>query len=166
VLNGRYELHDPACRGRRCVKGGIRDVEQLCGEALERRGITLGHSNYEDRLAFAISECWILAGKYEPAKDGARKNMAAWVFFRLGQRLVDAERAEHRTVWRFKDYVHVRARPEFVPLEPELERIDGTWAGDPARDRDPDLARLLAARGGQLARDLDELGIEAPRRVA
>ncbi len=71
--------------------------------------------------------------------------MAAWLFIRLCQRLVDAERAEHRTVWRFKDYVHVRSRPDFVPLEPELERFDGTGAGDPARDRDPDLGRLLAA---------------------
>jgi hypothetical protein len=165
VLNGRYELHDPACRGR-CVRGCIRDVERLCGEALERRGIRLGHSDYENRLAFAISECWILAGKYDPAKDGARKNMCAWIFVRLGQRLVDVERAEYRTVWRFKDYVDVRPRPEFVPLEPELERIDGTGTGDPARDRDPDLARLFAGGSRRRAWDLDELGVSPPRRAA
>jgi hypothetical protein len=88
LLGSVLTLHDPACRGR-CVKGCIRDVERLCGEALERRGIRLGNPDYEDKLSFAISECWIIAGKYEPAKDGTRKNMAAWVFFRLGQRLVD-----------------------------------------------------------------------------
>lgn len=128
LLGGILTLHDPSCQGR-CGKGCVRDVESLCGKALERRGIRLGHSDYEDRLAFAISECWILAGRYDPDRDRARSkgrepNMGAWIFFKLRQRLVDAERAQYRTVWRSKDYVYERPRPEFVALEPELERIE------------------------------------------
>ena len=48
--------------------------------------------------------------------------MAAFIFFRLGQRLVDVERAEYRTVWRFKDCVYERPRPEFISYEPTSAR--------------------------------------------
>ncbi len=128
LLGGVLTLHDPSCRGR-CVKGCIRDVEELYGEALERQGITLGRSDYEGKLAFAIAECWILAGKYDRERDGTRTNMAAFIFFRLGQRLVDAERAEYRTVWRFKDYVYERPRPEFISYEHQLQRAAGKRSG-------------------------------------
>jgi hypothetical protein len=92
--------------------------------------------------------------------------MAAWVFFRLGQRQVDVERAEYRTVWTFKDYVPVRTRPEFVPLADELDESLGTRRGDPASSRSADLARGLGRRRFGDARDLDILRERAPRRVA
>jgi hypothetical protein len=121
LLGGVLTLHDPSCRGR-CVKGCIRDVEELCGEALERRGITLGHSDYEDKLAFAIGRVLDPRREVRPGTGRTRKNMAAFIFFRLGQRLVDVERAEYRTVWRFKDYVYERPHPEFISYEPTSAR--------------------------------------------
>lgn len=166
VLAGVLPLHEPGCPERgRCRAGCIRDVEKLCGRVLERRGIGLGHPEYEDRLAFLLGECWIVARTYDPERDRCR-NMGAWVFLKLGQRLVDAKRTEYRTVWRSKNYVYERPRPELVPLEPGMAEPLGAGSGDPATDSDADLTRIYAGGSWRTARDLELLGERAPRRVA
>ena len=72
--------------------------------------------------------------------------MSAWIFCRLGQRLVAAERARYRTRWVTKNYVYERPRPELVPLEPELERAVTGGTVDGPEHRSPDLDRLLRER--------------------
>ena len=93
--------------------------------------------------------------------------MAAWVFLKLGQRLVDAKRAEFRTRWVAKNYVYERPRPELVSLESGLDESLAEGDRNLEADRDPHfLTRLYADGSGQTARDLDELGLSPPRRAA
>ncbi len=56
--------------------------------------------------------------------------------------------------------------PSSSPSSPNWNALTERGPATPARVRDPDLGRLLAARGGHFARDLDELDIEAPPRAA
>lgn len=151
LLGGVFTLHDPRCFGR-CGTGCVGDVERLCGAVLERRGISLDQAAYEDRLAYLIGEAWIIAPKYDPARDRGRKSaMSSWLFLRLGQRLVDADRAEYRTRWVTKNgYVYERARPQFVGLEDSgVERALGGSPLDGPEHRSADLNRLLRERDSE-----------------
>ena len=77
LLGGVLTLHDPSCpakRGGRCAERGcIADVERLCGSVLERKGIKHGDGDYEDLLAWLISESWRASTK--PERDGGGASM-------------------------------------------------------------------------------------------
>lgn len=139
MLTSTLALHD------------VRDAEAFCASILRRKGIPVD----EDTLAYLVGECWILSTRFD-GTQGSR--FSAWAKLTLERRLIDRARKEHGD----HRYHSGRNRPQFHPLADTLPAI----GSDPAEDRDPDLERLLAARGGTLARDLETLGLHAPRRVA
>ncbi len=144
----------------------------MCVSVLERRGIGRSHPEYEDRLAELIAAAWNLSREYNPERDNARRkgqerNLAAFVYYRLGHRVVDGERARYRTKWVTKNYTYERPRPVFVELEErELDESLGARAGDPATSGSPDLAGVLRGRRLGDARDVDLLRERPARRAA
>jgi DNA-directed RNA polymerase specialized sigma24 family protein len=158
LLAGTLALHAPRCQGR-CVQGCIRDVERFAGAFLERKGIRLGDWEYEDTLAFLVSEAWAASEKYDPELD-ANENLAAWVYTSLSQRYVDKKRARYRTRWVSGNSVYERPpEPEFVGLDPaELERALPGRNLATAEHCSPDFSRVLRSRGGRDPRGRDEMG--------
>jgi hypothetical protein len=83
--------------------------------------------------------------------DAERGEFTTWIGRARGRSITDWQRKHYgRTKWVFRDRVYERPRPQLVSLD----------AGD------PDLEGLLADGDRQRARDLDTLGLEAPRRAA
>ncbi len=150
----------------------MRDVEALCRAALKRSGRKLSHHEYEDELARLIAECWRLSERYDRSKDralekGRLPTFSDWAFYHLVRAASAGQRERYRTRWVTKDGVYERPAPQFAKLgECELEHIERKGTVDPARDRAPDLARLLTGGDRRRARDLDILGERPPRRVA
>jgi hypothetical protein len=137
--------------------------------ALLKRGLTLTHRDHEELHVYLIEECWRLSLKY----DAERGEFTTWIGRARGRSITDWQRKHYgRTKWVFRDRVYERPRPQLVSLDagdPDGDRLVDSLparAGDPATDSDPDLEELLADGDRQRARDLDTLGLEAPRRAA
>jgi DNA-directed RNA polymerase specialized sigma24 family protein len=156
VLQRTWELHD------------VRDVEALLRKEIHDSPYVAGLLPHEldDLVAFLFEVAWRAGDSYDPAR-GRFSTMLTTV---VRRRVVDWHRSRYRTVWKFRNRVYVRGRPQFVPLDDRLDDTLGARAGDPADSGDPDLERVLAAGRGARARDLETLGLRparrAPRRVA
>ena len=151
LLNGTFSLL------------GIQDVEAFAGGIVQRSGLRLSVWDREELHVWLIEECWRLSLKH----DAERGAFATWAGYALRRRVVDWERSRFgRTRWVFSDgRVYERKLPRLVPLD-ELDAALAEGTGDPADGGDSTLGGLLANGDRQRARDLSELGLEAPRRAA
>jgi len=144
----------------------IDDAERFVAAIVSRSGFSLSFHDREDLEQHLLVEAWRLSLVY----TAGGISFSTFAGNTLRHRVVDWERARHgRTVWKFRDRVHIRPRPELVPLDSERDRVEQALAeraGDREADRDADYRRLLAERDRTRTRDLDTLGLEAPRRVA
>jgi DNA-directed RNA polymerase specialized sigma24 family protein len=153
LLAGKLTLHD------------VRDVGALAARVASTSRLKLSWHEREDLEAYLIATAWELSTRYEPGAI----SFSTWATTTLKLRTIDWYRAcRGRTVWKFADTTHERARPELVSLDERTGLGDTlpSRAGDPADDRSTDLAWLLNYRGGSRARDLDTLGLRPPRRAA
>jgi DNA-directed RNA polymerase specialized sigma24 family protein len=154
LLSTRLELFD------------VPDVEELTGRIVHFSGLTLSHIEREELHTYLIETCWILSTRYRP-DEGIK--FSTWAGRTLRLRCIDWVRSHRgRTRWTWTDGSYERPRVQLVSLDtgPDgsslvdtLEQVDG----DPQADSSSDLRRLLADRGESRSRDLDEIGLDAPR---
>jgi DNA-directed RNA polymerase specialized sigma24 family protein len=139
----------------------VRDARALVAFVVSRSGIELSREDREDLEQSLLLAVWQLHCEFDPTTG---RSFAPFATAVLRRRLVDYQRSQFRTKWVFRDRVHIRERPKFVEFDDSVrDRLDAThaaWAGDREAGGDPALARLLGGGGGELARDLAELGIE------
>jgi DNA-directed RNA polymerase specialized sigma24 family protein len=130
---------------------------------LQKSRFSLTPAERDDLLAYLLSTAWELSRRYEPGGI----TFSTYAGTTLKRRAIDWLRKERgRTTWRFAGgRTYERERPVFVPLESGLDGTVGSWTGDPAADRSPDLDRVLGTRGSARARDLETLGLPAARRA-
>ena len=144
---------------------GIDDVDGFCFRLVQRSGLELSRTDFDDLHAWLIEECWILSLRFEPGPA----SFSSYAGARLRLRVVDWKRQQQggRTVWRFKDRVHTRTPPVVVSLDgPDGDSLGpslATDAGDLAPDRDETRRRLHVERVRYRDRDFSELGGEARR---
>jgi hypothetical protein len=154
MLAGKLALHD------------VRDCEALCVRIVQRSSLEpLPWHEREDLVAFLIAEAWTLSVQYRPGSV-AFSTLATTT---LQRRVVDWRRKKlGRTKWKFKGRTYERRRPQLVfSLDaPDVEHALTSGAGDPPAGGDADLAGLVDERRRSRSRDLEALGLEAPRRAA
>lgn len=149
----------------------VDDAERLCGSVIARSGLTLDYHDREDLLAYLLALTWELSERWEQPATARGWGFRAWATTTLRLRVIDWERQRFgRTKWQFASGVYERPRVELVSLnDPGDDRL-GTaltvQAGNPSSDCDPTFGGLLEDGDSQRARDLDALGLSAPRRVA
>jgi hypothetical protein len=172
MLNGTLQLHDPRCtqNGHGCHHGCITNTERFCAALLERRQIKVGSSEYEDTLAYLISQAWEHTIRYRPELDtGHRSNLAAYIQLRLSRSFTDQRRSKYRTIWKFKDsrpdYHYQRPTPIFVQ-HTELERTQRDGTMEAADAGSTDLLRLLRGRGGTDPRSTHSMGEDGTQAAA
>lgn len=143
--------------------GDLEDVESVCvsivQQSLNGSAAHLRHAQFEDAVAYLVSETWILWSRYDPT----RAKFATYAYPRLRNRMVD--------FWRMQlGSSRSRPRPVVVSLseldEVELERaLSGGERDDPAHS-DPDLEGLFAEGSGGNGRVDAPAGRRAAPRVA
>jgi hypothetical protein len=151
LLNGTFSLL------------GIQDVEAFTGGIVQRSGLHLSVEDREELHVFLIESAWELSRRYEQQPSGI--TFSSWAGHKLRLRVVDWQRSRFgRTRWTFAGRVHERKLPRLVPLD-ELDAALDEGASDPADGGDSAFGGLLDGGDRQRARDLDTLGLEAPRRA-
>jgi DNA-directed RNA polymerase specialized sigma24 family protein len=151
MLAGKLPLHD------------VRDVGALAARVVSTSRLKLNWHEREDLEAYLIATAWELSTRYEPGAV----SFSTWATTTLKLRTIDWYRAcRGRTVWKFADTTHERARPELVSLDAGLVDTLASGAGDPADDRGTDLAWLVGAGSSTRTRDLEALGLRPPHRAA
>jgi DNA-directed RNA polymerase specialized sigma24 family protein len=143
-------------------------VVKVLDDTLRARGAYLQRHEYEDAVSFLLGAAWTLSEQWDP---GRGVSFSSFAYRTLRLRVVDWYRAEFgRSKWQFANGTHVRERPAVLSIDdpdgnPLVDTLR-TRAGDPTDDRDPDLERVLAGGDRQVARDLELLGVEPPKRAA
>jgi hypothetical protein len=147
VLSRQWSLHD------------VEDVEAFCARVLDERlkrfGGTLRPEMYEDALAYLVVEAWKLSGKWDPAKG--TPSFSTFAYRRLRFAVVNWYRAtlgdSRYNSARRAALNATLSLDAGIASDTELVELIGGSAGDPADDRAPDLARVLAEGNSGLPRD-------------
>jgi DNA-directed RNA polymerase specialized sigma24 family protein len=155
LLNQRWTLHD------------VEDVEALLVSVVSRSPFArqLSRDDRDDLVTFLFELAWKLSDNF----DASRGSFCSYLYDAARRRAIDWQRSRYRTVWKFGGgRVYERPRVDLVSIdsgEGGVVESLAARAGDPAADRSPDLGGVLTDRGGQRARDLETLGLEADRRA-
>jgi hypothetical protein len=138
VLSRRWSLHD------------VEDVEAFCARVLDERlkrfGAVLRPDMYDDAMAYLLAETWKLSTKWDPAKG--IPSFSTFAYRRLRFAVVNWYRAtfgdsRYNTARRAALNATLSLEADF-PSGTELVELIAGSAGDPAEDRSPDVARVLA----------------------
>jgi DNA-directed RNA polymerase specialized sigma24 family protein len=135
------------------------DAEALCRRIVTRAGLGSSREDREDATQDLLLALWQLAQRFDPECGQPFEGLATAV---LKRRAVDYRRRQFRTVWKFRDRVHERPRPQFVEfngsVRARLDAIESARAGDlPGGDEDG--RGLLAERDRRQVEDYELLGL-------
>jgi hypothetical protein len=145
----------------------IDDAEKFCSAIVGRSGLQLSFHDREDLAQWLLGECWQLSLCYDTGDPKFPPCFSNYATIILRRRVVDWQpKRLGRTVWKFRDHVHERPRPQLLSLDDRVESDLGEGPGDPEVDRSPDLARILGKGSRPSARDYLDLGLKPPRRAA
>jgi DNA-directed RNA polymerase specialized sigma24 family protein len=138
----------------------VEDGAAFVSSIVQRSGVVLGYHDREDLEQHLLVFAWTLAEKYDPD----RGTFSNYLFRCASLQVREWQRGKHgRTVWKFKNRIHVRKLPEFVSYDAERDSLGeafGTIGGDPETVRDEAGGGLYEARDRERVRDLDRLGIQ------
>lgn len=143
----------------------VDDAAAFVAAIVTRSGLTLSYHDREDLEQYLLVESWKLSLVY----DETLGSFSNYAFVRLRQRTVDWQRQQNggRTVWKFRDRVHIRELPKFVSLDtddPDDDRLGAALSRGCLDDDERGLAaelRALQARGRRPGRRDDRLDWEA-----
>ena len=138
MLSQRWALHD------------VQDVEALCArvldERLQRFGAVLKTDVREDAMSYLLAEAWKLSLKWDPAKG--IPSFSTFVYRRLRFAVVNWYRltfGDSRYNGRRAVLNATLSLDVGCGSDTQLGELIAGSAGDPAENRSPDLARILAA---------------------
>ena len=134
----------------------VEDAERVVRSIVRRSGFRLSYHDRQDLEQRLLEQMWELSLRYDPSRG---IGFGAWATTTLRKRIVDHQRSQFRTVWKFRGNTYTRERPTFL----DLDRLADTLAavdGDPSTDWHAALGRLRRDRDRCRARDLEVLGIE------
>ena len=146
----------------------MKDLEALCAHIARRGAPDLSWHDAEDLRQFLLVEAWQLSERFEPGRAGGSFN--AFASSVLRRRVVDWRRQrDGRTVWKFRDTVHIRERPQFLSIDDDGAGLGELVAGSSLDDGGAGFAdelRGLHARARPPARGKRPVDQRAARRAA
>jgi DNA-directed RNA polymerase specialized sigma24 family protein len=148
------------------------DVKAACSRIGARyfaQNPGLLESDREDLIAYPLADAWRMSERYAP--NSPKSRFGAWIEPTLQQRCIDWRRSKYgRTRWQFSSHTYERPREPDRRLDApgrpgdpdagDLRDLVAARTGDPAADRDPDLAWLYADADRNVDRDLNLLRAE------
>jgi DNA-directed RNA polymerase specialized sigma24 family protein len=139
----------------------VDDTAAFIAALVQRSGIVLDYHDREDLQQHLLVFAWSLAEKY----DSDRGTFSNYLYRCASLQVLQWQRKRFgRTVWRFKNRVHVRKLPELVSYDAERDSLGeafGTIGGDPETVWDEAGGGLYEDRDRERVRDLDRLGLKA-----
>jgi DNA-directed RNA polymerase specialized sigma24 family protein len=139
----------------------VEDGAAFVSSIVQRSGVVLSFHDRQDLEQHLLVFAWTLSEKYDPA----RGTFSNYLYRCASLQVLQWQRKRFgRTVWKFKNKVHVRKLPEFVSYDAERDSLGEafrTVGGDPATVRDEAGGGLYEDRDRERVRDIGRLGIQA-----
>jgi DNA-directed RNA polymerase specialized sigma24 family protein len=140
----------------------IDDCVAFVATIVNRSGLELSWSDREDLEQTLQIVAWELSLKFEPGQSSV--GFSTYCGTILRRRTNDWVRKRNgRTIWKFKDRIHIRERPVLLSIDNEFtaDSLGNALAasrGDAEADRDENGGGLFGDRDQRRARDLEALG--------